>query len=214
MGNTKETFSLTRALAKVKVYESQIQKFMEINNAISDLKSVSSDTLTYSKRSANEFLKQAKGNIQSLEDIYENRRVLKSAIAKANIETRVIFNDKEYSIFDLMDMKQSLYLKRAVYVQWQKEVTKMYMESEKVTEKILKTVQEQAMAAMGSGQPKSGELNSKLYDDISKQLSVDVVSALSEEEIKVKIEEIDSFLAEVDMTLSEVNARTEITVEL
>ena len=88
-------FTLTRALVELKLYDSKISK------AIQELKSVSysvNGIVPDFRVTTEEFIKNYKSQMRSIEALRENKTILKNALMKANSETKVTINGKEYTI--------------------------------------------------------------------------------------------------------------------
>ena len=106
----KVKMSITRALAQVKLIESKLGRAfagfdVEINGKLKYFPNFTTE----------QFEKEALVEVNSFEDLFKNRLKIKSAIARANIDTKIPLLDTEYSIIELIDLKNSSQYKKNVY---------------------------------------------------------------------------------------------------
>ena len=106
----KVKMSITRALAQVKLIESKLGRAfagfdVEINGKLKYFPNFTTE----------QFEKEAMVEVNSFEDLFKNRLKIKSAIARANIDTKILLLDTEYSIIELIDLKNSSQYKKNVY---------------------------------------------------------------------------------------------------
>mgnify|MGYP006391984791 FL=1 len=98
----KVKMSITRALAQVKLIESKLGRAfagfdVEINGKLKYFPNFTTE----------QFEKEALVEVNSFEDLFKNRLKIKSAIARANIDTKISLFGTEYSIIELIDLKNS-----------------------------------------------------------------------------------------------------------
>ena len=106
----KVKMSITRALAQVKLIESKLGRAfagfdVEINGKLKYFPNFTTE----------QFEKEALVEVNSFEDLFKNRLKIKSAIARANIDTKISLFGTEYSIIELIDLKNSSQYKKNVY---------------------------------------------------------------------------------------------------
>ena len=61
-----------------------------------------------------EFVNNAKSTYQSIEDLINRKFKLKSALTKANVNTKVTIDGKEYTIIEAIEMKSIMDLKKSL----------------------------------------------------------------------------------------------------
>lgn len=204
-------YTLTRALAEIKLYDSKIEK------AIKELVSVSykvNEIIPEYRMVESDFLNAYNAQMQKIRDLRENKTVLKNALMKANAETIVTIADKKYTILEALNKKSDIHLDNMlvniVNNQLKSTIAKVNTINEKIESDIERTIN--AKASSSSNQSK--EYIQQVRDGYKSQIPTLVNDGAVEELIKTKTEEIENFLLEVDFALSEINAITKIQVQL
>jgi len=202
-GDKMTTITLTRALAELKLYDKKIQK--KIDNAC------------FINFKVGEKLEdpncQPESDYQSITDLIKYRDKLKSAIMKANATTLVSINGEQLTIAEAIEKKNSIrYLRSLLH--------KMRRDREHTRETI-RVINEEVQARLDRLLEANFGSNGKIREEDIKKVSEPFLEAneakeIDPIEIDKKIEElenyIDSFESEVDLALSEINAKTEITI--
>ena len=155
-------------------------------------------------------LEELKTRIQSdtdkVEMTFENFATLKEAIAKSNLETKVMFQGKEVSIVRLLAIKLTLKERSQYLRQLKAQASKVNIDVEK------------GKASM-EAQVSNAEANQKavLLKELEKTQMVSAITAGGKspaEIIKALEEEIHFLSHEVDMVLSDSNLETKIEIDL
>ena len=97
--------TLTRALTELKLLDSKISK------AIQELKSVSysvNNIVPEFRVTSDEFKANYNSQMQSIQDLRNNKVILKNALMKANAETKVTIGGKEYTILEALNRKTDI----------------------------------------------------------------------------------------------------------
>jgi chemotaxis protein histidine kinase CheA len=208
----KKTMSITRALAEVKLYEKRL-----LNNYVGFDTKINNKLVNNSNLTEEQFLKDVKANKESFDKLFENRRVVKSAIAKANVETKVEFKlgkkTDSYSIIELIDLKTSLSYKIDRLNNLERQYNLFKQSVEQQEHKIEQEVSRQVESAMTNKNQTSKDLTKTLTDTYTQMWGAEIVG-LNIDEIRYELENLNYLLDEIDMTLSEVNAKTEIEVDI
>lgn len=155
-------------------------------------------------------IEELKTRIQSdtdkVEMTFESFASLKEAIAKSNLETKVMFQGKEVSIVRLLAIKLTLKERSQYLRQLKLQSTKVNLDVEK------------GKASM-EAQVSNAEANQKasLLKELEKTQMVSAITAGGKspaEIIKALEEEIHFLSHEVDMVLSDSNLETKIEIDL
>lgn len=204
----KIKMSITRALAQVKLIESKLGRAfagfdVEINGKLKYFPNFTTE----------QFEKEALVEVNSFEDLFKNRLKIKSAIARANIDTKISLLGTEYSIIELIDLKNSSQYKKNVYTNLINNYTKCNSDVISQDVKIENEVSKQVEVANSNKTQVSKDLTTTLTETY-KTLWGGKVIGLDINKVKKEKEELDKLVAEIDMILSEINSRTEIEVEI
>lgn len=204
----KVKMSITRALAQVKLIESKLGRAfagfdVEINGKLKYFPNFTTE----------QFEKEALVEVNSFEDLFKNRLKIKSAIARANIDTKISLLDTEYSIIELIDLKNSSQYKKNVYTNLINNYNKCKSDVINQDVKIENEVSKQVEVANSNKTQVSKDLTTTLTETY-KTLWGGKIVGLDINKISKEKEELDKLVAEIDMILSEINSKTEIEVEI
>ena len=204
----KVKMSITRALAQVKLIESKLGRAfagfdVEINGKLKYFPNFTTE----------QFEKEALVEVNSFEDLFKNRLKVKSAIARANIDTKISLLDTEYSIIELIDLKNSSQYKKNVYTNLINNYNKCKSDVVNQDVKIENEVSKQVEVANSNKTQVSKDLTTTLTETY-KTLWGGKIIGLDINKISKEKEDLDKLVAEIDMILSEINSKTEIEVEL
>lgn len=204
----KVKMSITRALAQVKLIESKLGKAfagfdVEINGKLKYFPNFTTE----------QFEKEALVEVNSFEDLFKNRLKIKSAIARANIDTKISLLGTEYSIIELIDLKNSSQYKKNVYTNLINNYNKCKSDVVNQDVKIENEVSKQVEVANSNKTQVSKDLTTTLTETY-KTLWGGKIVGLDINKISKEKEELDKLVAEIDMILSEINSKTEIEVEI
>ena len=204
----KVKMSITRALAQVKLIESKLGRAfagfdVEINGKLKYFLNFTTE----------QFEKEALVEVNSFEDLFKNRLKIKSAIARANIDTKISLLDIEYSIIELIDLKNSSQYKKNVYTNLINNYNKCKSDVVNQDVKIENEVSKQVEVANSNKTQVSKDLTTTLTETY-KTLWGGKIIGLDINKISKEKEDLDKLVAEIDMILSEINSKTEIEVEL
>ena len=204
----KVKMSITRALAQVKLIESKLGRAfagfdVEINGKLKYFPNFTTE----------QFEKEALVEVNSFEDLFKNRLKIKSAIARANIDTKISLFGTEYSIIELIDLKNSSQYKKNVYTNLINNYNKCKSDIVNQDVKIENEVSKQVEVANSNKTQVSKDLTTTLTETY-KTLWGGKIIGLDINKISKEKEDLDKLVAEIDMILSEINSKTEIEVEL
>ena len=204
----KVKMSITRALAQVKLIESKLGRAfagfdVEINGKLKYFPNFTTE----------QFEKEALVEVNSFEDLFKNRLKIKSAIARANIDTKILLFGTEYSIIELIDLKNSSQYKKNVYTNLINNYNKCKSDAVNQDVKIENEVSKQVEVANSNKTQVSKDLTTTLTETY-KTLWGGKIIGLDINKISKEKEDLDKLVAEIDMILSEINSKAEIEVEL
>ena len=162
------------------------------------------------------FKNEAKSYIDSIKQLIKNRAILKSKIVEANAKTKVIIANKEYSIAEAIERKNS--------IEYDKELVKILSEIlENAKSKVLNHNQmvenevDEMIKAQLENENKSQKNISKETETLREMLLSNkeyrLINPLNLEKIIDELNtEIEEFESEVDVKLSIINSNTFIEI--
>ena len=209
------TYTITRALSRINALQDKIQKAADLTyvTTVNTIKLNSEDTL--------KTLTDLKANIQSAEAIKLEILKLKLKIQESNLSTIVTINNKEMTVREAIELKYLYenYFSRIANVMTDQLRRSKLKQSAAQTE--IENSQQEAikqLTAMDSSiSAEEVESRSKVSIELVRQTKeLSVISFIGTEDaensVKNYIEEISTYLEEVDYVLSESNATTTIEV--
>jgi len=210
--------TLTEALVKLKLYDKKIEKKYQTLSIgkIIDIQKGKNSKLLYSDLEMDNFKNEAKSYIDSIKQLIKNRAILKSKIVEANAKTKVIIANKEYSIAEAIERKNS--------IEYDKELVKILSEIlENAKSKVLNHNQmvenevDEMIKAQLENENKSQKNISKETETLREMLLSNkeyrLINPLNLEKIIDELNtEIEEFESEVDVKLSIINSNTFIEI--
>ena len=211
-----ETHKMTihRALAELKLIDSKIEKAI---NLVEPSGVMQAGKLVNGLHQKEEFETDAKAKFQSVVDLIDRKHKIKSAITMANGITQVEISGKKMTIAEAINYKSIIAFRKTLITILSRKHSvvkgKFITENEKVNNVAL----ENAKIMIG----KQGDDRVKPTDDDVKAIvepfvrrnEFHLVDPLQVEKlVSVLQSEVDSFEAEVDAVLSEINAVTIIEI--
>lgn len=209
------TYTITRALSRINALQDKLQKAADLTyvTTVNTIKLNSKDTL--------KTLADLKANIQSAEAIKLEILKLKLKIQESNLSTIVTINNKEMTVREAIELK---YLYENYFSRISNVMTDQLRRSKLkqiAAQTEIENSQQEAikqLTAMDSSiSAEEVESRSKVSIELvrqTKEISVISFNGTEDAENSVKnyIEEISTYLEEVDYVLSESNATTTIEV--
>ncbi|MCP4353108.1 MAG: hypothetical protein GY795_47260 [Desulfobacterales bacterium] len=206
-----DKMSIARALVELKTLDKRIEKTLQ------NLKPVM--VMTGSKlepgiSSREEFEKSVGSLYQSLTALVERKRKIKSAVVRSNAVTMVTVAGDKMTVAEAIERKNSIGIEKNI----RKNLAGKYSEQVKKAENHNGQIQKQLFQLLQATYSKpETEISKDDYDRIATPFrennEAKLVDPLGiEKELQSIEEKIDAFEAEVDITLTESNARTEIEI--
>lgn len=209
------SYTITRALAEIKVIDSKIAKidFASQSNDFAGIIQGDNKIVKGTMLSKEDFEKNSKAKIDSLESLYERRRKIKRLIAEENVKNTATFNGKEYTLFELIEYKKSSAILLSKYNEALSSIRKANSICERDNANLdMKIQQDISEKQKTNSQNVAKDFEISFKNKMYEMYLSTLVCGVSQNDIQGKIDEIESLIAEADMLLSEKNAT--ITIEL
>lgn len=163
-----------------------------------------------------EFVNNAKITYQSIEDLINRKFKLKSALTKANVNTKVTIDGKEYTIIEAIEMKSIMDLKKSLLYRMTLEINQSNKTYESTSAQVDSDFERMLSTQVANITNKSDiqKVRDGYMETFYKQNEVKMVDPLKCSDLANSLQkEIDKFLMEIDSALSEANATTLVELE-
>ncbi len=210
-----ETLSITRALVEIKTLDKRITKTAEnlqpVAVCIGGGESVTAVTGSESKE---EFAKGVLASYQSLTALIDRRRKIKSAVVQSNAVTTISVAGENMTVAEAIERKNSIAMEKMI----RDNLGQKYAEKIEQIERHNDAIQSQLFKLLEATYSKPEmEISKEDYDRVAvpfrENNGAELIDPLK---IKNKLQELEEkiaiFEAEVDIALTESNARTDITI--
>jgi len=206
------TMSISRGLIELKNLEKRIAKKIAFFQPVT-IETGGRFPIQVAKTKA-EFIEKVKADYQSIVDLIDYRRKIKSAIVNSNAVTQVEIGGEKFTVAEAIERKSSIEMEK----QFTKQITNQFANHVASMEKSnmqVKSRLDQLLHATFSKE--SAKVKDDEYEAVAKPFlasnEVSLVDPIGAKNAVEKLEEaIDAFLQNIDICLTESNARTEITV--
>lgn len=190
--------SITRALVELKTLDSRIQKKIDTSVFVSYKGQFHQPV---------EGMKDAAANFQSISDLIERRKNIKSAIVTSNATTKVTICGTEMSVAEAIETKSSIKHKKTLLAVLKSQYGNAVANVEAVNAKVRKDIEHK------SSRDGDKEKQQMSLEEFSKTyVSLHGVELFDPIKVSQKIEQLEQFITqfeqEVDYVLSEKNATT------
>lgn len=204
--------SLTRALTEIKLISSKIDSKMEKVNPVSIQQG---DKKINGIFDPEDFKKEQKELIQSIQDLIKQKAIIKSLIVSANATTKVKIAEKEMTIADAIVRKENISYEKELLVRINERFKKGEALLVDCNNKVKANLQSLLEKDFGKESSKSDPENIKLISDaFLKMNEFKLVEAISTKKVIAEMEKsIEDFESNVDFALSEINSQTLIEVK-
>jgi hypothetical protein len=210
---TTENISLTRALAEVGTLDDRITKAIAAARFVGVVAGKEGKPTDRQFRDRGELESRIKADVQSIDALIARRAAIKAAITKANVLTSVTIVGREMTIAEAVELKRSMAVQERLLLTMKSSVQRGVQEivalAKALDEKIATLVQH-SFQNVSKPTPEQFESVSKPQVD---QFGPDLLDPL---DVKTRIEKLERHIEDVklnlDFALSEVNAKTEITI--
>lgn len=205
--------TITRALSEKKILKKRIiEKTKDLHIAETTI----GTNIVPGFDSNDLFKKESEDNVKSIESLFERLRKINKAIIDSNSNTIVKINDQEYTISEIIAIKNSFSKEGCTYDK------QFFLNSlKKNFQNKIEDYEMQLYTYSQKREAKTLEPNKKTEKGLEEELKVFESSSkpklISSDLLKGKIknleEEVESFLQEIDFVLSENNSKTEIEIK-
>lgn len=218
-----KTMTVQQALNELKVLDSRVDT--KVSNLGQETSAVQADKKLLgtqnSRKTVQEFLDDAVSKLQSANDLINYRRALKSAVLQSNAVTKVTVADKEMTVAEAIEYKNSISLEWNLVNSLELGITKAELLTAKYNEDVERKLERNIDSILGN------EKDRKTQDDLEVIETLRANAEKSKAEIvvpeigKVKLtdyvskkrEELEDFESNVDFILTASNVTTTITIE-
>lgn len=208
-----ESMTLAKALVELKLLTKRIEKRSD------ELKPVAvkqAGKLLSTKLTQTEFEKNAKACWQSVRDLMARRSRIKSALVVANATVQVKICGKDYTLAEAIEQKQMMKLEETIICSTREKFAEVKFEMEEIernNDAKLQKLLESVYGGAGKERSVAAEDHDAVATPFKKANEPTLVDPLDCEKMLRKIEEeMENFLAEVDVCLSVANATNSITI--
>lgn len=218
-----KTMTVQQALNELKVLDSRVAT--KVSNLGQETSAVQADKKLLgtqnSRKTVQEFLDDAVSKLQSANDLINYRRALKSAVLQSNAVTKVTVADKEMTVAEAIEYKNSISLEWNLVNSLELGITKAELLTAKYNEDVERKLERNIDSILGN------EKDRKTQDDLEVIETLRANAEKSKAEIvvpeigKIKLtdyvskkrEELEDFESNVDFILTASNVTTNITIE-
>ncbi len=203
--------SVARALIELKTLEKRIHKTIENLEPVALMLGQRPEDGLQDRKS---FEKAAQAQYQKIQDLIQHRRRIKNAVVLSNATTHVTVAGEKMTVAEAIERKSSITLEKHLRGElWKKygdKVTAMEEHNQKVDRQLFQLLQ----ATYAKPETEiSKEDYDKIADPFRSNNQATLIDPLALKATTFALEaHIESFETEVDIALTESNARTEINV--
>lgn len=217
VSNPVKTMSLTEALVTLKLLGNKIgtaagASFVAVSKGRGDKRVV-----IPASKPVDVVATALQGNYDRISSLMKNRDKIKSSLVMANAFTKVNIGSVEMTLAEAIELKSSIVLKKNLLRMMQHQMAQAMNTIQVGNTKLDQLIENAALTA--SSAKSRGDIPAGLYDSVANpRLDAEQLALLDpinvEDKINALTAEIESFESEVDLRLSEVNAKTTIEVDL
>jgi len=203
--------SITKALRELKTLDARI------------LKKINETTFAASKKpkenirgfkTVDEFEKEAKESIQSIKDLMDRRKQIKKSIVESNAITVVEVSGVKMTVADAIERKNFIEIEKTLL----RKMNTDYAQSQEKVEVNNELAQDRLDTQLNNMISKDGKTDLTAVEGYKKLFweseETKLIDPIHVKEIATKMAlDIESFEDDVDVALSEINARTLITIK-
>jgi cell division protein ZapA (FtsZ GTPase activity inhibitor) len=198
-----EKLTVTRGLTQLKTLDKRIKK--AIANGC---------YVTYKVGDKQEQDCNPKSDFQSVMDLIQYRDRLKSAIVKSNAETKVKIAGKKYTVAEAIEAKTSIQYRAALLDTLRRNLDSVRYNVDEINQDVQRRLDRLIEASVGSDSKNKSEIDAISKPFLQRNEAQIVDDLKIEEKIKTLDKELEDFLEEIDVALSESNAQTYIGIEV
>lgn len=215
---TIETMTLTRALAETKTISKKLEKSMS-NIYIAYAQGLDKNKVVAAPglvgKSLDEVETSITANFQSTENLIKRYRAIKKAIILANATTEVSIAGEVMTIAEAIERKNSIELDKNFLNILKQQQSACNQALSTLAIRLSTTIERAIDTLCGSDRSKINEDQIKILTDTKKQeFEPSLIDPNKISQYIEKLQEnIEQFELEINFSLSEINAKTELTIE-
>lgn len=206
--------SITRGLAELKLLSSRVERsIIDSSFIVANKKSAKKVNNVYTIA---EFINNAKSTYQSITDLIERRKEIKSAIVDSNAKTMVTISGKTMSVAEAIERKDSIKFEKLLLENMIKQYNSSVVLANRQNEIVQTKLDELLLVTFGkeNKQKTSDSEIAMISNPYLEQNEWELINPLSlHEKIESMKREIEEFENECDFILSESNTITKITIK-
>lgn len=198
--------SVTQALAELKLLRKRLDhglysvKWTDVSTKLSPI-------------NVDKFAVSAKASLQSYTDLYNRYIALKTAIVRANSDTKVKIGSWEGSVADAIEYKRSIEFKKSLLESMRDQLLQTRAMYDQEQSRLNDRLERLLTSELGKDVRTNPETITALTNTFRENNRIELVDPLDlSTQIKNLEQEIDSFETNVDWVLSEANGRTMISI--
>lgn len=204
------TMTVTRALAELKLLDARITSSIAKAKFVDVYKK--KDGKTASFKTVEECEKEIKADFNSISDLIVRRDSIKKSVLMSNATTKITIGGKEYTVVEALDKKDSIKYTQEML----NKMKRSYTESLSLRNNTQASLEQQVNNMINTNLGSATKATDNDYDTIAKPfIDANQINLIDPLKLGDKIDEIEKgimeFESEVDFTLSESNAKTEIS---
>lgn len=209
----KEEISITRALKEVKLLDARINKAAQELVPVDLKQKKLGDVTVKSKQTIADFSRDAKSKYESFWGLIDRKNKIKAAISAVNSKAKVKIGKERLTIAEAIERKRNI---QALEL-FLNNMKRHKMAIDRDVENNRASIDSQIETFMAQSVGKDRRNDKEDYDKISKPiLDANLFKVVDPLNVQQKIKEletqIENFTSEIDIVLSEVNSKTNITI--
>jgi len=207
--------TITRALTRIKSIDKLLEKELSANQT-PFVVAVKKDSKIAGFENKESYMTAVKARLQSINALINEKTKLKNAILKSNSVTKVIIAGKEYTVSDAIAMKEIIEKKNLLLGKLNGDYAQASFTMDKENERAKVSAENYIINIFGSDKTSNKNLADEIENATKAYMDRNSYSLCDPISIKNKINELEKeiieFRGEVDLVLSESNAKTSIEV--
>jgi len=207
--------TITRALTRIKSIDKLLEKELS-DNQTPFVVAIKKDSKIAGFENKESYMTAVKARLQSINALINEKTKLKNAILKSNSVTKVIIAGKEYTVSDAIAMKEIIEKKNLLLGKLNGDYAQASFTMDKENERAKVSAENYIINIFGSDKTSNKNLSDEIENATKAYMDRNSYSLCDPISIKNKINELEKeiieFRGEVDLVLSESNAKTSIEV--
>lgn len=202
--------SVADALVRVKTTKARIER-----DRMAQFITISQQGRISGFRDIKAFRDSALSAAQGVSALMRNYAALKGAIVQSNAITQVTIGKETMTVAAAIERKTSIEQEQNLLALWTSQLNTAKRQVEQANAQVAAQAEKQAIAFFTNSADKTSAEYTKFVDDYVRLNSAQIIDPLGLEELVKQLgQNIEDFLANVDLALTSSNVRTMVTVDL